>query len=197
MEVKRNIPKVLAKELKSKKKGVVGISLTTDPYQPAEKKYKLTRFCLEQLARYQFPVSILTKSPLITRDMDILTNFKELEVGLTLTTINDSERKILEPNAPEIKSRLAALKKISREGITTYAFLGPLYPTMNEEDIEELVGKIKDAGVPRISTDRLNLKPGVWNSVHLALKGYPGDLTVWEESVKGDGTNYKGLFFFT
>ncbi len=126
MEVKRNIPKVLAKELKSKKKGVVGISLTTDPYQPAEKKYKLTRFCLEQLARYQFPVSILTKSPLITRDMDILTNFKELEVGLTLTTINDPKRKILEPNAPTIESRIEALKNLSREGISPYAFLGPL-----------------------------------------------------------------------
>jgi DNA repair photolyase len=194
VEVKRNIPKVLAKELKSKQKGVVGISLTTDPYQSAEKKYKVTRLCLEQFVRYQFPVSILTKSPLITRDLDILRNFKELEVGLTITTNNDSERKILEPNAPEIESRIAALKKISHEGITTYAFLGPLYPTMNENDLEELVGKIKDAGVPRISADRLNLKPGVWNSVCSILREYPKEFTFWEESVKKTSDLYNRIF---
>lgn len=194
VEIKRNIPNVLAKELKRKKRGVVGISLTTDPYQPVEEKYKLTRFCLEQLARHDFPVSILTKSPLITRDLDILTNFKALEVGITLTTINDSERKILEPNAPSINSRISALKKISGEGITTYAFLGPLYPTMNDSDLEELVRKIKDAGVFRISTDRLNLRPGVWNSVCSALKECPKDLSIWKISGIKTSDSYHKIF---
>jgi DNA repair photolyase len=71
VEVKRNIPKILSDELKKKKKGVVGISTTTDPYQPVEKKYKLTRFCLEQLLKHDFPVSVLTKSRLVSRDLDI------------------------------------------------------------------------------------------------------------------------------
>lgn len=192
--VKRNIPNVLAKELKTKKRGVVGISLTTDPYQPAEKKYKITRFCLEQLSRHDFPVNILTKSPLITRDLDILTNFKELEVGLTITTINDSERKILEPNAPSIESRISALEMISSQGILTYAFLGPLYPTIRDEELSVLVGKIKDAGVRTISADKLNLKPGVWNSVCSTLKEYPNDLVIWEQSVKKATDLYDKIF---
>jgi DNA repair photolyase len=192
--VKWNMAKVLSKELRNKKRGVVGISLTTDPYQPAEKRYNITRLCLEQLARHDFPVSILTKSPLITRDLDILGNFKEIEVGLTLTTEKDSERKILEPNAPSIDSRILALKKISDNGITTYAFLGPLYPTISLNELKELVGKIKDAGVPRVSADRLNLKPGVWSSVCSTLKEYPKQLEVWEEFVKGNNNKYDKIF---
>jgi DNA repair photolyase len=192
--VKRNIPKVIAKELRSKKKGVVGISLTTDPYQPAEKKYKVTRLCLEQLARHDFPASILTKSPLITRDLDILRNFKEIEVGLTITTNSELEKGILEPNAPTIESRISALRVISYEGIETYAFMGPLYPTTTEEDLVELVGKLKDAGVSKIMSDRLNLRPGVWSSVSSALKENPEAMTIWQESVKGDSSRYDGLF---
>jgi DNA repair photolyase len=194
VEVKRNIPNVLAKELKTKKRGVVGISLTTDPYQPAEEKYKLTRFCLEQLSKHDFPVNILTKSPLITRDLDILTNFKELEVGLTVTTINDGQRKILEPNAPSIESRISALESISSQGISTYAFLGPLYPTITHEELLDLVGKIKDAGIKTISADKLNLKPGVWNSVCSTLKEYPEDLGIWKESVKKTSDSYDKIF---
>jgi DNA repair photolyase len=194
VEVKRNIPNVLAKELKSKKRGVVGISLTTDPYQPAEEKYKLTRFCLEQLSKHDFPVNILTKSPLITRDLDILTNFKELEVGLTITTIDDIKRKTMEPNAPPIESRISALEMISSQGIITYAFLGPLYPTMTHEELLEIVGKIKDAGVTTISADKLNLRPGVWTSVCSTLKEYPKDLDIWEQSVKKTPDLYDKIF---
>jgi DNA repair photolyase len=194
VEVKRNIPKVLAKELKTKKRGVVGISLTTDPYQPVEKKYKITRFCLEQLAKADFPVNLLTKSPLITRDLDILRNFKELEVGLTITTIDDKQRKILEPNAPPIESRISALEKISSLGITTYAFLGPLYPTIRNEELMDLVGKIKDAGVQTISADRLNLKPGVLKSVYSTLNDHPNELDIWKESIKKSSNLYDGIF---
>ena len=194
--VKRNIPRILAKELKSKKKGVVGISLTTDPYQPAEKKYKVTRLCLEQLSRHDFPVSILTKSPLITRDLDILRNFTEIEVGLTITTNNEYEKGILEPNTPTIESRIEALRRIAHEGIETYAFLGPLYPTLKEEDIEDLVGKIKDGGIPRISADTLNLKPGVWASISSDLEGYPAKLAVWENSIRMDTHEYNRLFSY-
>ena len=194
VEVKRNIPNVLAKELKTKKRGVVGISLTTDPYQPVEEKYKLTRFCLEQLSKHEFPVNILTKSSLITRDLDILINFKELEVGLTLTTINDSEREILEPNAPTIESRISALKRISHEGILTYAFLGPLYPTISDEGLSDLVGKIKDAGVLKISADKLNLKPGVLKSICSVLKENSKELNIWKESVTGKSGLYDKIF---
>jgi DNA repair photolyase len=192
--VKRNIPKVLAKELKGKKKGIVGISLTTDPYQPAEKKYRVTRMCLEQLARSDFPVSILTKSPLITRDLDIIRNFKEIEVGLTITTNNESEKKILEPDTPSIESRISALDTVSNLGIRTYAFMGPLYPTTTEDDLVELVGKLKDARVSIIMSDRLNLRPGVWSSVCSALRDHPKEMAIWQDFVNDNNSKYDDLF---
>ncbi len=194
VQVRRNIPKVLANELKSKKEGVVGISTTTDPYQPVEKKYKLTRFCLEQLLKFDFPVSILTKSPLVTRDIDLLSKFPDAEVGFTITTNEDEERKILEPNAGTIQSRISALEECSGKGITTYAFLGPLYPTMDEEGLRDLVGKIKNAGASCIMADRLNLKPGVWGSVSNALDESPEDKKIWKEAVFGEGKGYENHF---
>lgn len=192
--VKRNVPKVLANELKSKKKGVVGISTVTDPYQPLEKEYKLTRYCLVQLLKSDFPVSILTKSSLVTRDIDLLSKFSDVEVGFTITTSNDSERKILEPNTSSIESRIAALKECSNEGITTYAFLGPLYPTIGEDDLSDLIENLKDAGATKIMTDKLNLKPGVWKSVYNAL-GKDNPLTgIWKEAVFEGNNRYDILF---
>jgi len=194
VEVKRNIPKVLANELKNKEKGVVGISTTTDPYQPLEEGYKLTRYCLKQLLRYDFPVSIITKSSLVVRDIDLLLKFSEAEVGFTITTYNDLERRVLEPNAPSIQSRIKALKKCSETGISTYAFLGPLYPTIKENELEKLVDEIKKAGSPKIMADKLNLKPGIWDSVHNALGDDKVKRKIWQEAILGNENHYINLF---
>jgi DNA repair photolyase len=194
VEVRRNIPKILANELKNKKRGVIGISTTTDPYQPLEKNYKLTRYCLEQMVRHDFPVSILTKSPLIMRDIDLLLRLSEVEVGFTITTYNDSERKLLEPGAPSIDSRITALEKCSKKGIPTYAFIGPLYPTMDEDGMTKLVRKIKDSGTSKIMADRLNLKPGVWSSVYNSLGENAAIKSIWKDAVFGKSNRYKKLF---
>jgi DNA repair photolyase len=194
VEARRNIPKVLANELKSKKIGVVGISTTTDPYQPLEKNYKLTRYCLEQLVRQDFPVSILTKSPMVTRDIELLTRFSEVEIGFTITTYDDSERKLLEPGAPSIDSRISALEECSKKGLFTYTFLGPLYPTMDEDGLRKLVEKIKDAGASKIMADRLNLKPGVWSSVYSSLGEKTAIKSIWKDAVFDKSSSYKKLF---
>jgi DNA repair photolyase len=196
VQVKRNIPKVLAKELKSKGKGTVGISTTTDPYQPLEEKYELTRLCLTQLQRYDFPVSIITKSSLVTRDIDILTRFSEAEVGFTITSNNDKERMIMEPCASTTESRIQALKECSDCGIITYAFLGPLYPTTTKEDLEALIGKLKDAGVSKIMADKLNLKPGVWESITQVISNDKEVFTIWKESLFGESKVYEELFLY-
>jgi DNA repair photolyase len=193
VEVKRNIPRVLAKELKTKKKGTVGISVTTDPYQPLEEKYELTRLCLEQLARFDFPISIITKSPLVTRDLDLLSKFSDAEVGLTITTLNDHERGLLEPKAPSIESRINTLKKCNKNGIITYAFLGPLYPTINEEDLIELVDEIKGAGTSKIMVDRLNLRPGMSSSILDALDK-ESEKGIWREILFGKNHGYDIIF---
>lgn len=162
VEVRKNIPSILTKELINKKKGVVGISTVTDPYQPIENKFKLTRNCLEQLLIYDFPICIQTKSNLVIRDIDLISKFTESELIFSIGTLNDNERKFLEPNAPSINSRLNALKKSSDEGIYTTIFFGPFYPTIKIEDLEKIIDVFYENGAKKIIVDKFNLKPGIW-----------------------------------
>jgi len=128
VDIKINAPQILQRQLKRAQKGSVMISSVTDAYQPLEGKYKLTRQCLEVLLPYQFPVFILTKSPLVLRDMDLIKQFEVIEVGITITTDNDKTREIFEPKAPTIEARIHALKTLHENNIKTYAFIGPALP---------------------------------------------------------------------
>ena len=151
VDVKINAPEILRRELKRAKRGNVMLSSVTDPYQPLEAKFKVARKCLEAIALYQFPVDILTKSPLVLRDIDIISELKDAEVGLTITTDDDRIRKIFEPAAPSVPSRIEALKKLHKAGINTYVFIGPILP-MNPES---LAGQLKPY-VNRVLIDRMN-----------------------------------------
>jgi len=151
VDVKINAPELLRKEIKHKKKGTVLFSSICDPYQPIEKKYKLTRACLEILLEHQFPISILTKSSLILRDLDLFKKFKECEVGLTVTTDNEKIKEIFEPNSPSIKERINTLQKLHDEGITNYVFIGPMLP----QNPENLAGMLIDK-VDCVLIDKLN-----------------------------------------
>ena len=161
VNVKKNIPVILSNELKNKKLGIVGISTVTDPYQPIEGKYNLTRFCLEQLLIHDFPVNIQTKSNLVTRDINIISKFNDIEVMFSIGTINDSERKILEPFSSPIQKRLEAMKKISDTGIKTSVFFGPIYPTIKKKDLPNILKTFVEFGAKEIMVDKFNLKPGI------------------------------------
>ena len=128
VDIKINAPQMLQRQLKRASKGSVMISSVTDAYQPVEAKYKLTRQCLEILLPYRFPVFILTKSPLVLRDMDLIKKFDEIEVGITITTDSEKMREIFEPKAPTIEARIHALKTLHENNIKTYAFIGPMLP---------------------------------------------------------------------
>jgi len=173
VDVKRNIPNVLSKELRNKKPGIVAISTVTDPYQPIEKKYNLTRFCLEQLAKFDFPICLQTKSSLIIRDLDIISKFSNTEIMFSIGTLNDNERKFLEPNASSIKERLDALKKSSEIGIKTSIFFGPVYPTISLEELPNIIDIFKDNGASEIMIDKFNLKPGVKENVEKSMRLNP------------------------
>jgi len=166
---KTNIPKILAKELKNKKKGIVGISTVTDPYQPLEKKYQLTRYCLEQLLRYDFPINILTKSSLVTRDIDIIQKFSQSAVGTTISSLTQDEVDNLEPYTSPVQKRLDAITKFSEKGIYTYIFMGPLYPTLNHENLPGLLKTYFSTGIQELVVDTLHLKPGVWPNLREKL----------------------------
>lgn len=151
VDAKVNAPSVLQRQLMKKAKGLVLMSSVTDPYQPLEKKLGLTRACLEVLSALDFPLDVLTKSPLVLRDMDIFATFTDLEIGITITTDDDGIRRLFEPYAPAIADRIFALKQLFRAGIRTYAFLGPILP-MEPERLAAMVYPY----VHSILIDRMN-----------------------------------------
>ncbi|MEE9223625.1 MAG: radical SAM protein [Thermoplasmata archaeon] len=176
VDVKRNIPTILAKEVKRKKKGVVGIGTVTDAYQPIEKKYEVTRFSLEQLLKEDFPICIQTKSDLVLRDLDLITRFSDSEVGFTVAFHNESTRKLFEPNASPIERRLSALRTLSDEGVKTWAFIGPILPHVSIEELLELAGRISDTGVDHVLVDKLNLKRSTRKNILKRLHGKSPEL---------------------
>ncbi|MEM1578069.1 MAG: radical SAM protein [Archaeoglobaceae archaeon] len=127
--VKENLTRILEKELKRAKKGVVALSTITDAYQSIEKKEGITREALSILLENRFRVSIQTKSPLVSRDIDLLCINRDLvDVGFTITTLDERIAALVEPNAPLPKERVKALEKLSEEKIKTWIFLGPIIP---------------------------------------------------------------------
>jgi DNA repair photolyase len=128
VDVKINAPDLLRAEIKKKKKGRVWLSGVCDPYQPPEAHYRLTRQCLEILTENTWPVIIQTRSPLVLRDLDILRDARDVEVGLSVTTADDTIRKLFEPDAPPIPDRIRALEELHHAGIRTYAMIAPVLP---------------------------------------------------------------------
>jgi DNA repair photolyase len=129
VEPKTNIAEVLNLELSRKKRrGRALLSSVCDPYQPLEQRYRLTRACLEALRKWGWGIDILTRSPLVTRDLDIFSATPGVTVGFSIPTDDDEVRKVLEPNAPPIGDRLSALKKLHAAGISTWVFIAPILP---------------------------------------------------------------------
>jgi DNA repair photolyase len=156
VDVKINAPELLLRQISQKKLERVWVSGVCDPYQPVERKYRLTRQCLEILADHGWPVSIQTRSPLVVRDIDILKGAKELEVGLSVTTADDDIRRLFEPHAPPIPERLEALDKLHKSGLRTYVMVAPMLPGAAEL-AELLVGK-----VDYVIVDRMNYSHADW-----------------------------------
>jgi DNA repair photolyase len=128
VDVKVNAPRILEKEVRRKKCDRVWISGVCDPYQPLEEQYRLTRQCLEILARNSWPVVIQTRSPLVLRDLDIIRAAPAIEAGLTIPTADDRIRQIFEPCAPPIGERIRALDELHRAGVRTSAMVAPALP---------------------------------------------------------------------
>ncbi|MEW6660408.1 MAG: radical SAM protein [Thermodesulfobacteriota bacterium] len=154
VEVKVNLPEVLRAELRRKKRpGRALLASVCDPYQPVEAKYRLTRQCLEILGEYGWGIDILTRSPLVCRDLDLLTTLPDVTVGLSIPTDDDRVRKILEPKAPPIGARVAALKRLQEAGLTPWVFIAPMLP-LNPARLHELISPF----VSRVMLDPLNYR---------------------------------------
>ena len=182
-DVKINALDVLKKQISKSRKGLVSLSTVTDPYQSVEKKYELTRNILIELAANGFPVSILTKSPLVLRDIDILKRFdsSECEVGFSIATVEETIRKHFEPGAPAISRRIESLHELHRNGIRTWLFIAPVLPHLTKRSLHELLDRIKDA-VNYILVDTLNIKCGNWKGISTVLRAdYPTLSSKWND----------------
>lgn len=178
--VKVNAPELLREELpkKLKNKGVgkeVFFSSVTDPFQGMEVKYRLTRRCMEELIRFGFNglVSILTKSDLVLRDIDLFKKMPRVSVGLTVTSTDDGVSRYFETYAPAASRRIAALAALNNEGIRTYAFIGPLLPhfVAEENALDRLMGAIAASGTCDVFVEHLNLSTYIRMRLMAEMKG--------------------------
>lgn len=172
LDIKMNAPEVLAKEMaRGPRRGTVLLGSVTDAYQPSERKYRLTRAILEILLEYDFPVSILTKSSLVLRDLDLLKRFSDCEVGLTVTSTDDSVARNFEPHASMANERVEALEKLHQSGIATYAFVGPILPELS--DLEAIFEAIQGKA-DFVMAESLNMKCGNRHFIESVLSAqYP------------------------
>ena len=189
IEAKENIAGILGKELSRKKPGVVGLSTVTDPYQPIEQEFRLSRRCLEQFIDTEFPVHIQTKSSLVTRDLDLISTLRNAQVMMTITTLHDDERKLLEPGASPIQERITTLKTLTDAGIPASVFLGPLYPTTSKEDLTNLFEAFRLLDVSEVWVDKLNLKPGISEEIAARLTTVPTIYKAFQSALR-PGTTY-------
>jgi DNA repair photolyase len=166
VEVKMNAPEVLARELRKVRKGVVFISSASDPYQPIEAKYRVTRRALEVLLARDFPIAILTRSPLVLRDIDLLRRFSWARVGFSISSVPGRK---YEPGVVPIGRRVETMKALHKAGIKTWVSMAPLVSGMMGIDVRQLLLKLKDAGVGSVSTGMLR------------FQGYPESKALFEE----------------
>lgn len=150
VDAKINAPELLLRAVTKTPPGRVWMSGVCDCYQPAERKYELTKRCMEVLVNHNWPVTIQTKSSLVLRDIGLLEAGRGIEVGFSVTTGDEAIRKIFEPGASPISERIDTLETLHKAGITTFAMIAPLLP--GADDLPELLaGK-----VDYVLTDRLN-----------------------------------------
>lgn len=148
VDVKVNAAEVLRREIATLPPGTVRLSpIVTDPYQPIERRYRITRQCLEVLVDTAFSPVILTRAGRIVEDLDLIRRFPKAAVGISIPTDDDEIRKHFEPGGDPIDERLAALRAFHEAGVQTVAVIQPLLP-MNPERLAELIAPL--ASVIRI-----------------------------------------------
>ena len=144
----------------------VAMGTNTDPYQRAEAKYRLTRGVLEALTEHGTPFSILTKSPLVTRDLDVIAEAARtmpVSVNFSLGTLDERVWRLTEPGAPHPRRRVEAMARLSAAGIRTGALMAPILPGLSDrpEQLREVLAAIEGAGGRLLGLGPLHLRRGV------------------------------------
>ncbi|MDR0797468.1 MAG: radical SAM protein [Nitrososphaerota archaeon] len=146
---------------------VISLSNSSDPYPKTEQYTGLTRRCLEILVEHNCRIQIITKSNLVVRDDDLLTQVPST-VAFTIATDNDQLAKILEPNAPLPSQRLSAAKDLIKQGIPVLVRIDPIIPFVNDQQ-QRLIKTLADIGVKHITSSTYKVKPDNWQRLSTAL----------------------------
>lgn len=170
VKVKDGIMEALLKDVKSVRKGsVIGISTITDPYQPLERKLRIIPRAAKIMLDAGLHISIQTKSDLVTRDLDLFAG-RSVDIGFTITTVDERISRLIEPNAPLPDKRVQALRKVAEYGIQRWIFYGPIIPRINDDEGTAI--KIADLAIEtgsEVILDYLRLRPRIIKSIKSAL----------------------------
>jgi DNA repair photolyase len=193
IRVKVNVVEVLRKELarRSWQGDTVAVGAATDPYQPAEGKYRLTRGCLGVFAEASNPFSLITRGPMIVRDLDVLTEAArraKVSITFSIPTLDDEVWQKTEPSTAHPRQRLRAVKELVDAGIKVGVGMAPILPGISDkpEQLREVVKAAREAGATGVWTNLLFLRPGTREHFleHLA-EDWPEQLDHYLELYKG------------
>jgi DNA repair photolyase len=208
--VKLRAPELLRQELSHPGwvPQTIGMSGVTDCYQPAERHFRLTRQCLEIFAEFRNPVAIITKSFLVTRDIDLLTELAQwscVVVNITMTTLNSELSGKLEPRAARPEHRLRAIRLLAKAGVPVNVLVAPIIPGLTDHEIPTILLAAADAGARRAGKVILRLPYAVkeifidWLAAHEPgkkerilsrvrdLRGGKLNVSEWGKRMKGEG----------
>ncbi|MGD0655259.1 MAG: radical SAM protein [Thermoguttaceae bacterium] len=166
VDVKINAVEVLKRQLRRSKPGAVFISSACDAWQPIEAEYRLTRRCCELLLEFGFQVNLLTKSALVTRDLDIFSG-RDVNIGVSIATLDERLRKLWEPRSASADERLQVIEAARKAGLKTTIMFAPLLPFLSDgpASLDLMFRRAADLRVDSILVDALNPRPRVWPSV--------------------------------
>jgi len=187
VDVKINAPDLIPTNITKYKGKSIFLSSVTDAYLPLEKKYQITRKILEKLIPLEPDLGIQTKSDLVLKDIDLLKQFKNCEVGFTITTLDDEVRKEIEPFTSSVQNRIKALEKLKRTGIKTYVFIGPILPFLT--DWKKIILETKHCS-DFYMFENLNISGSIWDSVKKWLKEKHPELLEKYESIYFSKNDY-------
>jgi DNA repair photolyase len=172
---KSNAPEVLERELASWKGTIepVMVASATDAYQPAEIKYGLTRRCIEVLQRYGVPYYVFTKSAIIERDLELHRRYgHSCFVVWSITTANESIRRVVEPGTPPAERMFEVIKKFTDAGVPCGVNVDPIMPLVTDADgeLDAVLDACRDAGVKHVFGAMLRMREDIWDRMKMALR---------------------------
>ena len=193
IRVKVNVVDVLRRELSrpSWKRELVAIGAATDPYQPAEGRYRLTRGCLEELAAARTPFSLVTRGPMVVRDIDVLTEAgrrADADVNVSIPTLDPEVWRRTEPGTAPPRQRLRAVTMLVHAGIRTAVGLAPILPGLSDrpDQLREVIRAARDAGATSVWCNVLYLQPGTREHFLANLaRDWPGEFERYERLYRG------------